>query len=1363
MREPHRTGTSVGEWLNRVVQSDDDDAGEPTALSDFDEAAEYRQELHQEVRREPYLEPRQELRQEPRQEPHQEPRREARQDQRREQRRLPRSDNRDRYRPRDATWDLSERSDNGAPPAGGEGAPYREIHRDHSASDEPPARREGAPYRDEPRRERDDYRPRERERDREREAARAREELREREAAQAREEARAREALREGERIQEEMREAARAREELREREAAQAREEARTREELRENERIQEETREAARARQEAARAREELRERARILEQQEREATRDELLKATAQTRNELGEVHTRLDRLSQQLERLAQPEAVPRPRVMPQSPAPQISAATSDERTPRLTGAPMPPPRRDLPEPQRNRPASLELPPAGDRRSRNGQDLSIEDAVAEITARQRALASGTAVASPPKPPVIAPVKAALPDASPPAAPEIVAAPKASTPIAPVVVPEPKPLPPARPASRATYDDRMAPPAINVASLEKHLREISARIEALRPANDLEKAITAVRSDLAEIGRLVTEALPRRAVESLEIEVKALAERIDHSRQSGVDSAALAGLERAVAEIREALRGLTTAENLVGFDEAVKTLAQKVDLIIAREDPAALQQLETAIGALRGIVSHVASNDALTKVAEDVRSLAGKVDGLAISAANGNDLSVLGTRIDTLASALTASTEAGHAVPRELEKLLAGLIEKLEWVQLTHTDHAALAHLEDRIAMLIKRFDASDARLGHLEAIERGLADLLVHIEQMRGMIARSEGGAKQAPAQTPATVEAIKRDVAEIKQSERRTQDSLDAVQDTVEHVVDRLATIESTIRPDAASRAMPAQLVPEQVLDAPPADSAPARQPPPPPAAPTVAPILTAVAPEPRRNAAGRAPIDPNLPPNHPLEPGSAGGRSRAPESAADRIAASEAAVGSAKPPVIPDPGNKPDFIAAARRAAQAAASAPTERQLNADAFGGVRARLPVKLPPLRKLLVAAGAVLIVIGCIHIASRLFQDGGSNPPLQTKPDTASPPPVVVPEVDSSKQPSAVPEPVPPEVPATPPGVPPAAAPAKPAKPGRQSMLQDGAEQSVAAAGAPPAYDNAINKRIPQWASPDITGSLPLSAIPQGASPASAPAAVSLSGKLPATIGGPALRAAAMSGDPAAAYEVAMRFAAGHGVAQNNEEAAHWLERAAKQGLAPAQFRLGGFYEKGIGVKKDLAAARDLYLAAAEKGNGKAMHNLAVLYAEGIDGPADYRDAAHWFRKAADHGITDSQYNLGILYARGIGVEQNYAESYKWFVARGERGRQGSSQKARRSGLPSRSANARGCTPCGADLVARAAARRRDRRQAAGRRLGQPRERGAGGEIETAAGRRQGYRARLEISTDSIQSARHFAAATA
>jgi len=146
------------------------------------------------------------------------------------------------------------------------------------------------------------------------------------------------------------------------------------------------------------------------------------------------------------------------------------------------------------------------------------------------------------------------------------------------------------------------------------------------------------------------------------------------------------------------------------------------------------------------------------------------------------------------------------------------------------------------------------------------------------------------------------------------------------------------------------------------------------------------------------------------------------------------------------------------------------------------------------------------------------------------------------------------------------------------------------------------------------------------------------------------------------PMLRTAAMKGDPTAAYEVAVRFAEGKGVATNYEEAAKWYDRAAQAGLIAATFRLGTLYEKGMGVKKDADIARRYYMQAAERGNAKAMHNLAVLDADGGGSP-DYKSAAQWFRKAADRGVADSQFNLGILYARGIGVDQNLAESFKWF----------------------------------------------------------------------------------------------------
>ena len=58
----------------------------------------------------------------------------------------------------------------------------------------------------------------------------------------------------------------------------------------------------------------------------------------------------------------------------------------------------------------------------------------------------------------------------------------------------------------------------------------------------------------------------------------------------------------------------------------------------------------------------------------------------------------------------------------------------------------------------------------------------------------------------------------------------------------------------------------------------------------------------------------------------------------------------------------------------------------------------------------------------------------------------------------------------------------------------------------------------------------------------------------------------RLPDAIGGPMLRAAAMKGDPTAAYEVGVRFAEGKGIAANLDEAAKWYDRAAQ---ADAKFQ--------------------------------------------------------------------------------------------------------------------------------------------------------------------------------------------------
>jgi localization factor PodJL len=219
-----------------------------------------------------------------------------------------------------------------------------------------------------------------------------------------------------------------------------------------------------------------------------------------------------------------------------------------------------------------------------------------------------------------------------------------------------------------------------------------------------------------------------------------------------------------------------------------------------------------------------------------------------------------------------------------------------------------------------------------------------------------------------------------------------------------------------------------------------------------------------------------------------------------------------------------------------------------------------------------------------------------------------------------------------------------------------------GRQSFNTKSVPASPDVAAAIETTQAAAGASSSTLSAQDVTGTI--AAMPAAASGRNGDAVpVPPSEKLPDGIGGPVLRVAALKGDPAAAYEIGLRFAEGKGVPSNLEEAAKWYDRAARAGLIPAIFRIGTFYEKGMGLKRDADIARRYYTQAAERGSAKAMHNLAVLDADGGGAAANYTSAAQWFRKAAERGVADSQFNLGILYARGIGVEQNLAESFKWF----------------------------------------------------------------------------------------------------
>jgi localization factor PodJL len=977
-------------------------------------------------------------------------------------------------------------------------------------------------------------------------------------------------------------------------------------------------------------------------------------------SQESREVADIHQRLDSIARQIEQISQvkprnePPRSETPRNEP-TVARQLNDAIS-RLDARLSQISNPAPARQAQMQDKQRQTDMVERAAAQvyRPSPPLNPASLDFAIAEIAARQNELDSVAPRQMPPRSaPSIAP-------AHPPMA---------------AYAPPPAPAAPAGP---------------DFSSLERHLIKITSQIEALQRPDHIEQSIAAFRSELAEIRHAITEAMPRRAIESIENEIRSLSRRIDDTRQSGTDGQALAGIERALGEIREALRSLTPAEQLTGYDEAIRNLGAKLDLILrTNDDPSTVHQLEGAIAALRAIVSNVASNDALARLSDDVQLLSSKVDQLARSDGHADSFALLEQRIAALTSSLESREQrpAAHENSDHIENALRTLSDRLDRMPVGNDNASAFAHLEQRVSYLLERLEAStDHRAGNLGPVEEGLQDILRQLERQHASIAAFADSSRNAPAPSDSGLaDIVKRELSDIRfsqaETDRHTQDSLEAVHNTLGHVVDRLAMIEGDLRAVRVQPATPepeAPPVPSYVappvpsFDSPPTalprvamapqpkpelpnpaatqeqfDAAPrefnsksATMPPAAVAAPrAISEILEPHAAQPR------VAIEPGLPPDHPLEPGTRpAGRSASPS---ERIAASESAI-SEIPGGTKEPVSTSSFIAAARRAAQAAAAAPPADKaargpLKASA-GGQGKEPSTITSKIRSLLVGASVVVIVLGTFKMAMTLL-DGGSAPQLPAMENSSESQSSAHPPADDGAKP-AMPAPAGPSM-------------TSPTPIGRQSL-------NNSAADAP---DGVASVAIPQTvvgpsasSANDVTGTIPAM---QAASGNGRLALIPIppTERLPDTIGGPVLRAAALKGDPTAAYEIGVRFAEGKGVASNFDEAAKWYDRAAQAGVVPAIFRLGTLYEKGLSVKKDVDIARRYYMQAAERGNAKAMHNLAVLDADGGGKGANYKNAAQWFRKAADRGVADSQFNLGILYARGIGVEQNLAESFKWF----------------------------------------------------------------------------------------------------
>ncbi|PWB93449.1 SEL1-like repeat protein [Methylosinus sporium] len=670
--------------------------------------------------------------------------------------------------------------------------------------------------------------------------------------------------------------------------------------------------------------------------------------------------------------------------------------------------------------------------------------------------------------------------------------------------------------------------------------------------------------------------------------------------------------------------------------------FERLFASLAEKIDAATeARIVHPGFDELGRKIEKLEQRLQPVAAGAQKSAGSEQLRALAERIDHVHAE---------LAARIDS-----TARRRADDA-NLQLAELVGQLAQKMDAALDPDADRTTFTALEAQIGRLAERLDRSDINADSFSAIERALGALATKVEETRSSTMRvAEIAAREAAqdALRDATAlngvpgglqEALEKELSELRnfqdEAGHRTNQTLAAVHETLQRVVERLSMFEDELTdlrkakpvaveapPRAAARVKPAAPVgdvEDMLLE--PGERRPRRE-------PTIS----------RENDRSGSVQQDFI----------AAARRAAQQAAVDAQAAAaqgKAAQGKAAKKIAAEQKQEPERVAATG--------------------GGVGAALQSRRRPL---LLGVGVLVLLYGAYQIARVTLDDPAPQASaIQAEPNEAT---ASVPAEKSAPE-AAAPAPSAKDAAAEPSA--PAAATSAPAALSAAEPAAKAPALSPKPLGVPSLAPGASGvgsfSPNPQVPAPGRFGAQTIDPLPVGAigTPA-ATAPVTPRQDVFATI-----KEIAASGDAHAQYELGLRYAEGRGGAPRDPKLAfQWFEKAADKGFAPAQYRLGSIYEKGMGVERDYAKALSWYKRAADAGNARAMHNLAVLFAGGGDGKPDYDQAAQWFRKAAEYGVRDSQFNLAILCARGLGVPQNLTQSYLWFAAAAAQGDEDAAKK--------------------------------------------------------------------------------------
>ena len=787
---------------------------------------------------------------------------------------------------------------------------------------------------------------------------------------------------------------------------------------------------------------------------------------------------------------------------------------------------------------------------------------------------------------------------------------------------------------------------------------SMQDRLSEMAERAakpgspdELLRSApafTGLEHRLADISNRLQRSENLLSGGLP----DVVRKELSQLTERIE-----SVKSATEAAVEQAQASATG-----TARQEVRSVESRILSVLKEAQTMIGVQQSASadMQKMRGEMSTLAKRIDEVRGGSATER---DVHALRVAVEQLSTRVAQGPDMRPIAD-MDRRLGELSRKLEQSQATPRhlpqvgELERRIAELDHKLEEVMQMQGDRQMLEALEQNLAAVNDRVGRTEDQLGHLETMERAIHQLYESLEGSRAQVAQTaEEAANRAVERVLAAqvnagpspeLRAMEEGLRAVRESaahaDQRNQETLEAVHETLEQIVNKLAELETAsaghqlaanlaqqaaapvMAPEAPAMAQPAPdlsdpsffdptgMLDQQIFE-PPVMPAPA------PAAPVAAPVAAHVPPQPVHvEVEAAAPVMPDF------------------------------STGAPQPAAVGD-----DFIAAARRAAQAAASRPAALQAEArpQAEPEAAAKSGFSLAKLFK-----GSKALPDPVVFVNGKPVNANAAAGSADSKRKKLVLAGIVLLAAVSAFAFNMLSKPKAPKAASTiemvaPPAV--ADLPADDMAPAAADVAADDTRVDMLTTGTLPAKKT------------DATLASIVSE--PGESRAEMP---------PPEAGSQALREAAARGDARAQFIIASRYLDGQGVEQDLPKAAYWYQTAAARGLAPAQYRLATLFERGKGVPQDVATALLWYERAAEGGNVKAMHNAAVIAAGNQVATPNYDKSFKWFKAAADRGLHDSQFNLAVLYERGLGTRIDKTEAYFWYAMAAKQGDQDAARRA-------------------------------------------------------------------------------------